>query len=201
MKKQRRFGIGFKITSGYALLIFCLVVSVLLLNNQITNLQHERNAVIKYDSNMRILSNGLERQVINMESSLNRFLMTNDPNYLDKYYEEIETWEVRYEELEELVSDFSNDEEQLIPIYADIVSWINTFGKPLNEAIISADPNQIRAAYNAEYSSVAIKTLQERLSNHFRTNNNKNMYIHQAMMKYGKENFKIELIAQVPDEE
>lgn len=164
MKKQRRLGIGFKITSGYALLIFCLVVSVLLLNNQITNLQHERNAVIKYDSNMRILSNGLERQVINMESSLNRFLMTNDPNYLDKYYEEIETWEVRYEELEELVSDFSNDEDQLIPIYADISSWINTFGKPLNEAIISADPNLIRAAYNAEYSSVAIKTLQEKFS-------------------------------------
>ena len=54
---------------------------------------------------------------------------------------------------------------------------------------------------NKKYVGKTIKTLQERLSNHFRTNNNKNMYIHQAMMKYGKENFKIELIAQVPDEE
>lgn len=160
MKKERRLGIGIKITSGYMFLIFCLIVSGVLLNQQITNLQQERNNIIKYDSTMRTLSNGLERQIINMESSLHRYVITNDPVYLEKYNEELNTWEVRYEELEKIVQAYSNSEEQLVPIYADTINWINTVGNPLNEAISSGDDELIRASYNGEYSSTAISNLQ-----------------------------------------
>lgn len=164
MRKLRRIGIGIKITSGYFILIICLAISVIILNSQITNLQQERNRIIQYDSSMRTLSNELERKIVTMESSLHRYLMTRDETYLKKYDEELATWEAKYDELEKLVQDFSSDEEQLLPIYAEIVNWINTFGKPLNEAISTQNTDEIRAAYAGDYSSIALKSLQERFS-------------------------------------
>src|SRR5690606_20316040 len=81
-----------------------------------------------------------------------------------KYGEALATGEAKYDELEKLVQDFSSDEEQLLPIYAEIVNWINTFGKPLNEAISTQNADEIRAASAGAYSSIALKSLQERFS-------------------------------------
>lgn len=161
MNKQRKLGIGFKITSGYIILICCLVVAAIVLNNQITSLQQERNSIIKYDSSMRTLSNKLERQILNMESSLHRYLITDEERYLEKYYQELATWETTYDELNNIVQDFSSGQDQLVVLYTNITNWLKTTGNPLYEAILSNDNEQILAMFNGEQSSAAISSLQE----------------------------------------
>ncbi|MBD8036790.1 response regulator [Solibacillus sp. A46] len=161
MNKKRKIGIGFKITSGYIILILCLVVSAVVLNNQITSLQEERNAIIKYDSSMRVMSNNLERKILNLESSLHRYLITNNEKYLDTYKDEVATWEASYEELNNLVNNYSTDENQLTPIYNSINNWINNIGQPLLTAITRDDSDQINALFNGELSSVAISEMQQ----------------------------------------
>lgn len=163
MKKQRRVGIRFKITSGYAVLICFLVIAAVVLNSQITGLQQERNSVIEYDSQMRTLSNRLERQIINMESSLNRYLITQEDKYLENYYKYLGTWETVYKELDDVVHNYSN-ENQLGTIYTSITSWLDEIGQPLLESILTNDESQMLARFNGEQSSAAISELQAQFS-------------------------------------
>lgn len=164
MNKKRKWGIGFKITSGYIILIICLIVSALVLNNQITSLQSERNGVIKYDSQMRMMSNNLERQILNMESSLQRYLITDDETHLDKFNEELATWEASYEELSTIVHDFSSGQEQLEVIHSGIEDWINNIGQPLLNAILANNNEEVLSTFDGMQSSVAISDLQQKFT-------------------------------------
>ncbi|MFL0583327.1 ATP-binding protein [Solibacillus silvestris] len=164
MNKKRKWGIGFKITSGYIILIICLIVSALVLNNQISSLQTERNGVIKYDSQMRMMSNNLERQILNMESSLQRYLITDDETHLDKFNEELATWEASYEELSAIVQDFSSGQEQLEVIHSGIEDWINNIGQPLLNAILANNNEEVLSTFDGMQSSVAISDLQQKFT-------------------------------------
>ncbi|MBM7667292.1 two-component system chemotaxis sensor kinase CheA [Solibacillus kalamii] len=164
MNKKRKWGIGFKITSGYIILIICLIVSALVLNNQITSLQSERNGIIKYDSQMRMMSNNLERQILNMESSLQRYLITDDKSHLDKFNEELATWEASYEELSAIVNDFSSGQKQLEVVHSGIQDWINDIGQPLMNAILANDNDEVLSTFDGMQSSVAINDLQQKFT-------------------------------------
>lgn len=164
MNKKRKLGIGFKITSGYIILIICLIISALVLNNQITSLQTERNSIIKYDSQMRTMSNNLERKIINMESSLHRYLITNDEIHLDKFNEHIATWESSYEELSAIVNDFSSGQEQLEIVHSSIEDWISNIGQPLMSAIRANDNAEVLSTFDGTESSFAINELQEKFT-------------------------------------
>lgn len=165
MNRKRKIGIGFKITSGYLILIVCLAISAIVLNNQITSLQQERNGIIQYDSSMRITSNYLERQILNMESSLHRYLITKDETYLQKYNEEFTTWETTFRELETLVEDYSTAENQLNGIYTSITDWINKIGQPLvNTILTNQNIDKAVASFDGERSSGALSELQQKFS-------------------------------------
>src|SRR5690606_9588750 len=161
MKKKRKLGIGFKITSGYIILIVCLIVAALVLNNQITSLQTERNGIIKYDSQMRMMSNNLERQILNMESSLHRYLITDDETHLNKFNEEMATWKSSYDELNTIVNEFSSGQQQLEVVHSGIVDWIQNTGQPLMNAIIANDNEEILSMFDGVESSLAISNLQQ----------------------------------------
>jgi len=50
---------------------------VIILNNQITSIQKEKNYIIKNDSNVHALTNRIEKYILNMESSLMGFIMVH----------------------------------------------------------------------------------------------------------------------------
>lgn len=164
MRNKRRVGIGLKITSGYIILIISLIISAVVLNNQITSLQKSRNDIIQYDSGMRTMSNTLERQIVNMESMLGRAVITGDDSYLQRFSEDISTWETKYNELEALVNDNSDSQNQLNTIKSEIITYINTVAEPLNDAILSNDEAQINAIISSEYNSTAIRSIQEKFT-------------------------------------
>lgn len=161
MKNKRKISIGFKITSGYLILILCLVVSAFVLNNQITSLQQERNSIIKYDASMRTISNNLERQIVSLESSLHRNLITGDEKYLDQYNEGLMTWETTYNELNSIVQDFSTSDAQINIIHQKINNWINNIGQPLLTAILNDNKEQALSLFDKELSSTAIGEMQQ----------------------------------------
>lgn len=163
--------INFKITSGYIILILALILSAILLNNQINNLQSERNNLIRYDSSMRILSNNLERQILSMEASLHRFLITGDKDFLQDYNDEITTWEVNYTKLEGVVSDFDNEHEQLDIIQTGITKWIQTVGQPINQAAESDGYSSVMPLIDSGISRNLIESLQESFTTFRNTEN------------------------------
>ncbi|MGE7913292.1 response regulator [Lysinibacillus xylanilyticus] len=130
MLKKLKLGIRTKITLGYIVIILCLLASVLILNNQITSLQKERNYIIKNNSNIHALTNRIEKYILDMESSQRGFVITGESGYLEPYYEADEKWRSDFNELYQLLENKPTEQQKLNEIKTTIEDWITTSGEP-----------------------------------------------------------------------
>jgi len=130
MYKNFKIGIRAKIILGYIVIILCLLASVIILNNQITSLQKERNFIIKYDSQVQTLTNRIEKYILDMETSQRGYIITGDSSYLEPYYKAEENWKVDFDQLHQLLENRENQQEKLNAIKVTIEQWISTSGEP-----------------------------------------------------------------------
>lgn len=130
MLNKLKLGIRSKITLGYIVIILCLLAAVVILNNQITSLQKERNFIIKYDSNVQALTNDIEKYILDMESSQRGFIITGESSYLEPYDNAAENWKVDFNNLYQQMKDKPSQQEKLKEIEETIEHWIDTSGKP-----------------------------------------------------------------------
>lgn len=130
MENQFKISIRTKITMGYIVIILCLLVSVIILNNQITSLQKERNYIIQYDSEVQSLTNRIEKYILEMESSQRGFNLTGEESYLEPYNNASNNWEIDFNKLHQLLINKPIQQENLNAIKATIKHWITTVGDP-----------------------------------------------------------------------
>ncbi len=130
MYSKLKLGIRSKITIGYIVIILCLLASVIILNNQITSLQKERNFIIKYDSQVQALTNSIEKYILDMESSQRGFIITGELSYLEPYENASKNWKVDFNELHQLLDNKPNQQEKLEEIKYTIEHWVATSGDP-----------------------------------------------------------------------
>ncbi|CAM5512740.1 CHASE3 domain-containing protein OS=Lysinibacillus sphaericus OX=1421 GN=LS41612_00675 PE=4 SV=1 [Lysinibacillus sphaericus] len=103
---------------------------MIILNNQITSLQKERNFIIKYDSQVQTLTNRIEKYILDMETSQRGYIITGDSSYLEPYENAEENWKIDYDELYQLLENRGNQQKKLETIKATIEHWIATSGEP-----------------------------------------------------------------------
>lgn len=130
MDSKFKFGIRSKIILGYIVIILCLLVSVILLNNQIRSLQQERNSIINYDSRIHELTSSIEKSVLDMETGQRGYIITGNQSYLIPYNDGKENWKEQFEELYQLMSNKPAQQRNLLEIKENILNWINTAGEP-----------------------------------------------------------------------
>jgi len=130
MLNKLKLGIRTKITLGYIVIILCLLASVIILNNQITALQKERNFIIKYDSQVQELTNRIEKYILDMESSQRGFIITGNESYLEPYNSAAENWKIDFNDLYQLLDNKPSQQEKLKEIEVTIEHWIATTGNP-----------------------------------------------------------------------
>ncbi|KAB7670802.1 ATP-binding protein [Bacillus sp. B1-b2] len=132
MQSKLKIGIRSKIILGYIVIVLCLLISVIILNDQIRALQKERNSIIDYDSNIHELTTAIEKYIVNMESGQRGYVITGEQSYLDPYYVGLENWDDTYNKLYELVQDESQLAD-LEKVKVNIEHWIETAGEPVIE--------------------------------------------------------------------
>ncbi|MED4452104.1 CHASE3 domain-containing protein [Metabacillus fastidiosus] len=130
MWKNKKFGIRSKIVSSNLIVVFCLIVSMILVNNQISALQKERNYIINHDLSVHDLTNRIEKRLLDMETSQRGYIITGDENYLLPYKEAEEKWEDEYNQLYNLLSDNPQQQRNLKTIKSTIEHWISIAGAP-----------------------------------------------------------------------
>ncbi|MGE7114131.1 ATP-binding protein [Lysinibacillus sp. NPDC047702] len=130
MLNKLKLGIRTKITLGYIVIILCLLASVIILNNQITALQKERNFIIKYDSQVQELTNRIEKYILDMESSQRGFIITGEESYLEPYNSASENWKIDFNALYQLLDNKPSQQNKLKEIEVTIEHWIATTGNP-----------------------------------------------------------------------
>ncbi|OXS72508.1 hybrid sensor histidine kinase/response regulator [Lysinibacillus sp. KCTC 33748] len=161
MLNKLKISIRTKITLGYIVIILCLLASVVILNNQITSLQKERNYIIKNDSNIQALTNRIEKYILDMESSQKGFMITGELSYLEPYNRAGESWELTFGELYQLLENKPAQQQRLNEINATIQHWITTVGEPSIKLKKEKNKEALWELYKVDIGSKDIETVRD----------------------------------------
>ncbi|MGC4378885.1 CHASE3 domain-containing protein [Fictibacillus sp. Mic-4] len=130
MLKNKRFSIRSKIVFGNLIVVLCLVISIIAVNNQMASLQRERNYIIHHDLTVYDLTSRIEKRLLDMETGQRGFIITGNKDYLVPYNTAASKWKDEYSQLYDLLSDNPGQQKKLEEIKSTIEHWINTSGEP-----------------------------------------------------------------------
>ncbi|MBJ7961504.1 response regulator [Bacillus cereus group sp. N28] len=157
MKSKAKFSIRYKIMAGYLVMILFLLISFIMLNNEISNLQKSRNFIIDHDFKVLNLTNQVEKELLTIENKAKGFITSNNANYVQSLNTAEKDYEKHYQDLLALLEDNPSQQEKLKQINENINSWIN---KEIHPLITNHNSNNIQAI-----DTTQIQSLQSQLTN------------------------------------
>lgn len=143
--------------AGYLVIILFLLISFIMLNNEISNLQKSRNFIIDHDFKVHNLTNQIEKELLSIENKAKGFIISNNPNYIQSLNSAEKDYEKHYHDLFALLEDNPSQQEKLKQINENINSWIN---KEIHPIITNNNSNNIQAIETTQ-----IQSLQSQLTN------------------------------------
>ncbi|CAG7638633.1 Sensor histidine kinase RcsC [Paenibacillus solanacearum] len=175
MLQKAKYGIRFKIILGYAVITVFFIISILIVNSQVSSMQEQRNYIIEHDIAVFDLTNQIEKHMLDMETSQRGFVLTGDPAYLEPYTNASSSWKEDYTRLYAMLPDNPEQQKKLELIRSTIQHWITVAGDPTIvmkkenktqelDAFFKSDPgkkdmDEVRAQFKAFRSTVKELTL------------------------------------------
>ncbi|TXK74804.1 CHASE3 domain-containing protein [Paenibacillus sp. N3.4] len=129
MLNSFNFNIRAKIISGNIFIIICLGISLLMVSDRITSLQKEVDFVSSHDIEVHDLLNLLQKNMLDMETSMRGFVITGDEQYLEPYNSSNRSWLDNYNKLHQLVGDNTSQQKSLEQMKPTIQTWIKNAGE------------------------------------------------------------------------
>ncbi|PEC85578.1 histidine kinase [Bacillus cereus] len=157
MNSKAKFSIRYKIMAGYLVIILFLLISFIMLNNEISNLQKSRNFIIDHDFKVLNLTNQVEKELLTIENKAKGFITSNDANYVQSLNAAEKDYEKHYHDLFALLEDNPSQQEKLKQINENITSWIN---KEIHPLITNNNSNNVQAI-----DTTQIQSLQSQVTN------------------------------------
>ena len=157
MNSKAKFSIRYKIMAGYLVIILFLLVSFIMLNNEISNLQKSRNFIIDHDFKVLNLTNQVEKDLLTIENKAKGFIISNNPNYVQSLNSAEKDYEKHYQDLFSLLEDNPSQQEKLKQINENIISWIN---KEIHPLIANHNSNNVQTI-----DTTQIQSLQSQVTN------------------------------------
>ncbi|PFY25379.1 histidine kinase [Bacillus toyonensis] len=157
MNSKAKFSIRYKIMAGYLVIILFLLISFIMLNNEISSLQKSRNFIIDHDFKVLNLTNQVEKELLTIENKAKGFIISNNPNYVQSLNSAEKDYEKHYQDLFALLEDNPSQQEKLKQINENITSWIN---KEIHPLITNNNSNNVQTI-----DTTQIQSLQSQLTN------------------------------------
>ncbi|TVX89630.1 response regulator [Paenibacillus agilis] len=133
-----------KILLGYVLVLVFLIISIVGVNVQVSSIKNETDNIVNNDMKVHLLSHKVEKHMLDLETGLRGYLLSNDGAYLEPYTFALSQWETDWEQLYNLVVSDPQQVERLHSIHSMFRSWIEEFGEPL----LALPANQRQNAFN-----------------------------------------------------
>ena len=150
MKSKAKFSIRYKIMAGYLVIILFLLISFIMLNNEISSLQKSRNFIIDHDFKVLNLTNQVEKELLTIENKAKGFVTSNDANYVQSLNAAEKDYEKHYQDLLALLEDNPSQQEKLKQINENITSSINKENHPF---ITNHTSKNVQANYTTQIQS------------------------------------------------
>ncbi|MED1469028.1 CHASE3 domain-containing protein [Bacillus salipaludis] len=161
--KNIKFNIQAKIITGYLTILICLGISLLIVNDRMTDLQKEADLLSSHDIQVHDLVNQLQKNVLDMETGMRGYVITGDNQYLDPYEDGSRSWLINYNKLHSLLMYNTNQKHNLEEIKPLIQSWIKNSG----EYVIEAKKVNDTVALNRHFKENTGKKLTDQLNTQF----------------------------------
>src|SRR4051794_35613598 len=111
--KKWNFNIHAKIITGYLTILICLVISLLIVINRMTDLQHEVDFISEHDIEVHDVANQIQKNVLDMETGMRGYVITGDAEYLEPYNNGSRNWLDNYNKLHSLLADNGRQQQTL----------------------------------------------------------------------------------------
>src|SRR4051794_37871357 len=128
MRKNMKIGIRAKIMSGYLLVLIMVIFAFILVNNQFSSVQADKDYIMVHDFEVTNLSHQIEKNVLDMVRGQRGFIITGEESYLQPYNIGNTEWRNNFNELYSLVDD-PGQQAKLMVIKENIIKWIDTVGE------------------------------------------------------------------------
>ncbi|WP_462410263.1 CHASE3 domain-containing protein [Neobacillus sp. Marseille-QA0830] len=125
------YNIRGKILSGYLFVLFCLVLSLLIVIGRMTALQNEVDYVAEHDMAVHDLANQIQKNVLDMETGMRGYVITGNEDYLEPYNQGSRSWQDNYNKLHSLLEENGAQQRTLEEIKPLIIKWVNDSGEYL----------------------------------------------------------------------
>ncbi|WP_042374917.1 CHASE3 domain-containing protein [Neobacillus jeddahensis] len=157
--KGWNFNIHAKIITGYLTILICLVVSLFIVINRMSDLQQEVDFVADHDIEVHDLANQIQKNVLDMETGMRGYVITGDEAYLEPYNNASRSWLDNYNKLHSLLNDNGSQQRNLEEIKPLILSWVTNTG----EFVINQKRSNNTASLNEHFANNTGKKLTDQL--------------------------------------
>src|SRR3954447_9075864 len=127
--KGFNYNIRAKIFTGYIIILICLVVSLLMVMNRMTDLQNEIDYVAQHDIEVNDLANQIQKNILEMETGMRGYVIAGDEEYLESYHLGNRSWQDNYNKLHSLLEESGSQQRHLEKIKPMIMDWITNSGE------------------------------------------------------------------------
>ncbi|MCM3748398.1 CHASE3 domain-containing protein [Paenibacillus pasadenensis] len=149
LKSNRRVTIRSKIIAGYAVILACLAVSILIVFSQLSAVQKETERVTKHDISVQRLTFTIEKNMLDMETGQRGYIITGDDQYLEPFRAGFSAWQSNFSQLTGMMEDNPTQTKALELVQHSIKEWLD-ITMPIIEAKQSGDEAKIAAYYDID---------------------------------------------------
>lgn len=161
--KGFNYNIRAKIFTGYIMILICLVLSLVIMMNRMTDLQNEIDYVSQHDIEVHDLVNHIQKNILEMETGMRGYVITGDEEYLEPYNTGNRSWQDNYNKLHSLLEENGSQQRHLEEIRPMILNWISESG----EYAINQKRDNDEAALNEFFQNKTGKRLMDGIRTQF----------------------------------
>ena len=161
--KGFNYNIRAKIFTGYLIILICMVLSLLMVMNRMTDLQEEVDYVSQHDIEVNDLANKIQKNILEMETGMRGYVIAGDEEYLESYHLGNRSWQDNYNKLHSLLEENGSQQRHLEKINPMIVNWVTNSGE---YAINQKDENNV-SALNEFFEKKTGKTHMDEIRTQF----------------------------------
>jgi two-component system, chemotaxis family, sensor kinase CheA len=161
--KGLHFNIHTKIIAGYLFILVCLVISLLIVMNQMSAMQKEVDFVSQHDIEVHNLANQIQKNIIDMETGMRGYVITGNVEYLEPYNTANRSWLDNFNELHSLLANNGTQQRNLEEMKPLITNYIISTA----EYVVNQKRVNNQTAIDEHFKKNAGKKKTDELREHF----------------------------------
>lgn len=164
MYAKMKIGLRTKICLSLVIIMLFVILSFILLNQQITSIEQSQTYIVKHDFKVHNLTHEIESQLIEMENNVRGSIISGDQIYISSYQQAERKWKSAYMELYSLLADNPRQQKTLNEVQTAITHWTKTVEIPRLQQSQNQQGQSGHELLDMKPGYIDLQTLREKMN-------------------------------------